>query len=558
MCQHDASSVPWTVYLEDGAPFEQIAARLVGRHGMERVSERERAGCVLLEESTAQRILRTQARGGGFHDGARVVYLPGMLYIEDKCRLAKLLRGASYHPETYVDELPAGAPTPPLMAGRWIEKLGLGANGANVRILPQAPLAWKKKGYVLQRYEEDVMLLDGRKFDLRVHAILLADGRFAIHEDAVVRRCAKRYSTQESDPASQITNMSVQRSYDATLGSVTGRLSLLPRSMQDSLRSAIHGTVADALHRFSACVRSADDALGARMMADGGTLFFRMFGFDVLPMADGSVRLLEANYRPAINTAGAVGPFYRDLIDWMVNTLMRVDTPQLTLPLDAPSRDGYVLCPSIAAHVPRAAVPTTRPRAQNIVARFGIAGHVAPPSSTILLDAEAAAHFAALSFGARAHPDCRRRSRLLVPAASIRDVDRARGRLARWVPTWIVLWPAAPTALVAFTCLSGRVVVAARGEIAVAWFGCARARRSGSAPTLSGVEFEADPRWARGHLRSVSTRDLRLAAQALWAEDLNPAEAGVDCRTSPSYLPPPSRSRSSSPSSTKTSSDKAP
>lgn len=514
-------SIPWAVYLEDDAPFQQIVERLVERHGMRRVGDRKEAGLVLVQESTAQRIFRTQARGDGFDEQARILYLPGMLYIEDKCKLAKLLRGAAYHPETYVDELPAGVVP---AAGRWIEKLGLGANGANVRIVSPAPTSWSKKGHVLQRYEENVLLLDGRKFDLRVHAILLADGRFAIHDDAVVRRCAKQYTKHESDPASQITNMSVQRSYDSTLASVTSRLTLLPKSMQDGLRVAIQGTVADALHRFSAHVRSAEDAIGARMMTD--VLCFRMLGLDILPMADGSVRLLEVNYRPAINTAGAVGPFYVDLIDWMVETLMRADTPQLTLPLGAPDRDAYALCPSILGHAPclQTAVFTTRARAQHIVARRLIAGQSTQSSSaTILMDAHAAMHFAKHAFAARPHP--RVSSRILVPASCIRPLPERRAAPTRrheleWTPTWIVVWPGTPRRPVAFTHMhtdaSDPTLVVRRDEIVAAWFGCARTWRPHSAP--DGIEFDADPRWNRGAMRSISTAALRRAAQALSSE----------------------------------------
>jgi hypothetical protein len=328
--------MPRRIYLEPGAPYSMIATQLALDTGMKMTSDRSDAGLVLLEEETAQRIIRTH--GWVFHPRARLVYLPGMLFVEDKCKLAHLLSGAPYHPETMVETASREQIS---QSRRWIEKRGLGANGQDVRIVDAAALlsspsggGWERSGHVLQKYEEDVLLFEGRKFDLRVHAIMLADGRFAIHRDALVRRCARPYSTSDTDPASQITNMSVQKRFDPTLRTVTTTLNELPSSLRAVIAPQILACIADLLTRFrkQTARAAAEEALGGKILSDH--LAFRMFGVDILPLRSGTVKVLEVNYRPAINLTGCVAPFYRSLIRWMGRVLLSAESPELTLPHD--------------------------------------------------------------------------------------------------------------------------------------------------------------------------------------------------------------------------------
>jgi hypothetical protein len=395
-----------TYYLEEDAPYRQITQLLERKYRFRRLSNRSAAELVFLHEETAQRIVRTQSWRKAFRPGARVLYIPGMLYMEDKCRLAHLLQDVEYHPVTYVDRVPVGVV---LADGRWVEKRGLGANGTEVQILqaPPRPGTWDKRGYVLQKYEEDIMLYEGRKFDLRVHAILLANGRYAIHRDALVRRCSAPYAWDPSclDPASQITNMSIQKQFDPSLKSVTATFGQLPTHMRAQLQPAILAVVADTLERFVRLARSSEDALGLREVDTPDTFAFRMFGFDLLPMHDGRIKLLEVNYRPAINTVSAVAPFYRALVDWMHSVLMRTESAELTHPLSRPSRD----CPVAALYPVRldgAAWPdplrvqyTTRPRAQILAALHSFRS----PSvqANVLVDAQATVCFASERCGSK-------------------------------------------------------------------------------------------------------------------------------------------------------------
>lgn len=342
-------TIPPRIYLEPGAPYSLIATQIASDTGMHMTSDRTDAGLVLLEEETAQRTIR--AHGWAFHPRARVIYIPGMLFIEDKCKLAHLLATAPYHPQTAVE---SASPAVIAQSHRWIEKRGLGANGQDVRIVTAAEIldahgsgsssssssssgpailaaGWAKEGHVLQRYEEDVMLFEGRKFDMRVHAIMLADGRFAIHRDALVRRCARPYSISESDPASQITNMSVQKRFDPSLRSVTTTLSELPYSLRTRIAPKVLACISDLLGRFhKQTARAAEESLGGKILRE--RFAFRMFGIDILPLRNGDVKVLEVNYRPAINLSGAVAPFYKRLIRWMGDVLLTSESPELTLP----------------------------------------------------------------------------------------------------------------------------------------------------------------------------------------------------------------------------------
>lgn len=330
------------VYVHPSGSFDLYAPFFEDECGMVRTTEEREAGIVLGNEFELKRQI---AIGGWniFQPHARVLFLPGVVLLDDKIELARLLADAPYHPQTHIERVPDHCQA----RGWWIDKPARGSSGRGIRIVHN-PLSWAADGHVLQAYANNPLLHRGTyKFDLRVLAIVFSDGRAFVYPDAIMRCCGvpyeplpdrlsassapspqfhKRqrgisvnvsaranYALPEGAERAHLTNVCVQAKYDSTQSHVD----VLSRheAMHRTLMPKASGVVLDVLHRWFRRVHEECDEGDVEGRVDvtehnRRACGFRIVGFDILPLNDGRVVFIEANYQPGLARDGTLGEFY--------------------------------------------------------------------------------------------------------------------------------------------------------------------------------------------------------------------------------------------------------
>lgn len=278
------------------------------------------AGIVLDNEFDLKRHVALQG-WSHFHATARILFLPGIVMLDDKIEFAHLLADAPYHPRTYCNKVPSSASEE--LNGWWIDKPARGSSGRGIRLVFN-PQGWSKEGHVLQQYAREPLLFRNVfKFDLRVLALVTGDGYAYVYPDAVmrcsgkpyvplpdVRHDAKMHYLPESYERIHLTNVCVQAKYD-TSQSYVNILSDHPQ-LHTSLMPACEQMIVDVLCRWYTRVHtdthgSLDTAGASQELRAKG---FRIVGFDLLPMRDGTLKFIEANYQPGMAMDGPLGAFY--------------------------------------------------------------------------------------------------------------------------------------------------------------------------------------------------------------------------------------------------------
>lgn len=173
-----------------------------------------------------------------------------------------------------------------------------------------------QKTFCLQPSHEDLMLLNGKKFGLRVHALVIGWSDHILqqqtlsvfaHQDSVVTKCASEFSAADSSLLAQITCTSVQRGlpgYNRSAVKGPGSL-LIPKYYTEILPRLKHAislsiqAVNQQLHKWRDFLSSpASPSITSSTTAtiDG----MQVFGFDFLLSSKGTPILLEINASPQV------------------------------------------------------------------------------------------------------------------------------------------------------------------------------------------------------------------------------------------------------------------
>jgi len=270
-------NVPRTLFVHGSGSFDLYAPFFESVCGMRRTDDETQAGVVLGNEFELKKQIAVSG-WRSFQPHARVLFLPGVVFLDDKIELARMLADAPYHPRTYVDHVPEGKH----LKGWWIDKPARGSSGRGIRIIHN-PAAWKAEGHVLQQYVDNPLLHRGRfKFDLRILGVVFSDGHVFVYPDAVMRCCGVPYvplaaaaqrvrvgtqsgvtnrvryasnrgrETSFTLPAQEerahLTNVCVQAKYDSTQSHVDILSS--HTSLYETLMPKATGVILDVLNRW--------------------------------------------------------------------------------------------------------------------------------------------------------------------------------------------------------------------------------------------------------------------------------------------------------------------
>ncbi|KAG0415430.1 hypothetical protein HPB47_007406 [Ixodes persulcatus] len=185
-----------------------------------------------------------------------------------------------------------------------------------------------KEPHVVCRYLERPLLVGGRKFDLRLYALVTSFRplRAYLYRRGFCRLCQLHYSLQDlTDPLVHLTNVSVQRQvFDVRNHGILQKWSAFPfENFMGSLKGLLRkpGKKLEQLHNRIVEARNAELPKGT-MLSDWHC--FECYGYDIL--LDEQLRpwLLEVNASPSL-TCSTPG-------DWVLKETMLDDLFEIVAP----------------------------------------------------------------------------------------------------------------------------------------------------------------------------------------------------------------------------------
>ena len=170
--------------------------------GRARAASFEEAECAFIQKDAYAEWVWRRREAGSRVALSQLPHVSRLLVA--KAPLARLIGGRPYALETFVDHH-----AEPL-TGLWVEKPSEGGCGVDIRFL-RDPGPWHEPGHVLQRYLDAPLLIDSRKFDVRVLARIDDRGTIRIHREGLIRLADRPFDTTSLDPLIHNSNASFQQ-----------------------------------------------------------------------------------------------------------------------------------------------------------------------------------------------------------------------------------------------------------------------------------------------------------------------------------------------------------
>lgn len=194
----------------------------------------------------------------------------------------------------------------------WIAKASAGGKGQGILVsrcvedvLKHIDSSSSDTAWVVSRYLEDPMLLDGRKFDVRCWVLLDSGYRVHVFEDGVARTTSYKYDLSDlTNPLQHLTNHCIQATSDEYQKFEAGN-ELSFEQLEAYLAKSANGKAgwhADIVPQMHSIINLCFDAARPQLApVDAGKAQglsqFQLFGFDFLVDARYKVWLLEINGR---------------------------------------------------------------------------------------------------------------------------------------------------------------------------------------------------------------------------------------------------------------------
>jgi hypothetical protein len=278
--------------------------------------------------------------------------------LGNKASLARLLTAArsAFVPESYVFQKPqdflAFLPAAGRLRGNWILKRGDLASGFGLRVVTDAPrwfdaekvalmnMVRDGKPFVLQRYVEPPMLVDGHKFDCRTYVFILnvVAPTVAFVADGYARLCTKPYAhSAYDDPAVHIANIAQNRTTAAYSESEaapsaapsaadhrppTFFLRTLPDALGDAY-DAVRSRMDDAMRDIVAAAASAASPPGSVGVPADVLWPGQLFGVDFTVDAAGHPWVTEVQVCPALGVEATSRLLVAEVLELQYDKLRR-------------------------------------------------------------------------------------------------------------------------------------------------------------------------------------------------------------------------------------------
>jgi len=267
--------------------------------------------------------------------GIMSLSIPGAKHLAHKALLFKALvdaGAAEVAPETFLvqtdAELTKAMEGHPAAGNSWFLKNPAMQRGQGVFVIrtPEEARGKLAKGqrdpWVLQPAVDPQALIQGRKFGLRVHALVaLRQGHppaLYVFRETVLTLCGAAYDPSSNDALVQITCTSVQRHLE---GYERAKVKGCGSVMYEEGYAKAWPKIQRAVARSIGAVWGEGGKWGEEA---GKALSWQLFGYDFLMGADGEPSLVEANIAPQLGDPQAMADLREKLALPMINSLPRL------------------------------------------------------------------------------------------------------------------------------------------------------------------------------------------------------------------------------------------
>ena len=182
----------------------------------------------------------------------------------------------------------------------------------------------QKNCWIIQKYIEKPLLYEGRKFDIRVWALLLDSVNLFIYKEGYIRTSSEKYSVQSSQNFVHLTNNCLQI-HNPNYGNFEEGNTLSFDTFKNYLKSNYQEKCILFEEHIFTRIKDLiiDSILSARSEISIGKkkYSFEFIGYDFLIDEDFRVWLIEANVNPYI---GVANHYIKGLLDQMLKDLFEI------------------------------------------------------------------------------------------------------------------------------------------------------------------------------------------------------------------------------------------
>ena len=180
------------------------------------------------------------------------------------------------------------------------------------------------KSWVVQKYVEHPFLFNGRKFDIRVWAIVTDDFRVYFYKHGYLRTSSAEYNLKDKNNYVHLTNQCLQVKGEGYAQHEEGN-TLSYADLQEyfdehypqynlNVEETILPRIKDIVIDSFLCVKN-------KMNPNNRKNVFELFGFDFLLDEDFRIWLIEINYNPFLGMPNA---YMQELVPRMINDLLKI------------------------------------------------------------------------------------------------------------------------------------------------------------------------------------------------------------------------------------------
>ena len=193
--------------------------------------------------------------------------------------------------------------------------------------------------WVVQKYVEKPFLYNGRKFDLRIWAIVTEDFRIYIFKQGYLRTSSAGYNLKDKNNYVHLTNQCLQvkgEGYASHEEGNTLSFADFQKYLDDNysqyqlnFEEVFMPRIKDIIIDSFLCARN-------KMNPNGRKNVFELFGFDFLLDEDLRIWLIEVNYNPFL---GCPNAYMKTLVPKMINDMLKIVLDPVLAPKTVPDED---------------------------------------------------------------------------------------------------------------------------------------------------------------------------------------------------------------------------